>query len=134
MEPHNLETLPAEIRTMIFDRLFEDTPSYLATTHTSIPKQPGITRASRQLRHETLQLFYNVTTFQIYTSGCLCAVRWLAVIGPVNRGYIRNLRICCWLGTKYVINEMERLGVKILQDPEFDTNGVGMYALLTALG
>ncbi|KAK5721187.1 hypothetical protein LTR17_014828 [Elasticomyces elasticus] len=64
--------------------------------------QPAITKVSRQLRRETLAMFYATNSFVVeldrlntdeQTTGKFPAISWLGTIGAVNRAHIKNFTI-----------------------------------------
>ena len=95
--PRFLE-LPAELRNNIYEHAVADHKTQALTR----PQQPAICRASRQLRHESLGLFYFTQTFVISTVGTPQKGgrtivdkdrAWLESIGSRNRGHIRSVML-----------------------------------------
>ncbi|KAK5728332.1 hypothetical protein LTR15_001467 [Elasticomyces elasticus] len=84
--------LPAELRNFIYELAFEDSISMGGI-------QPGIVRACRQTRAESLSLFYNTSCFAFGNSLSLFIAPfdsqvsgWLQAIGQANAGQVRHLR------------------------------------------
>ncbi|TKA66749.1 hypothetical protein B0A55_10238 [Friedmanniomyces simplex] len=85
---------------------FPSTSSSHHALHQSI-LPPPITRASRQLRRETLALFYGGNTFELYLhssenvaisrviNGATC---WLTRMGEEQRGMVREMVLCTRVG------------------------------------
>ena len=95
--------LPAELRNRIYEfAVIESDPIDLIVCcckhcpHMAIVVQPAVTRASRQLREESLPIFYGQNLFlgQAY-EGYVPAkmIRWLRAIGAQNRSHIKNLYV-----------------------------------------
>lgn len=100
----HLLDLPAEIRTRIYFFVF---PSMRASLcHPAESVQPGITRANRQLRVETLATFYHRTVYSCCVEHKLhrkSNLRWLRSIGETNLGNIRSFEIILGYGRIIVI-------------------------------
>lgn len=63
--------------------------------------QPSITRVSRQLRSETLSIFYSENTFVFEIPLGVRGVfsRWINAIGPINASYLTTVRVRFFLRT-----------------------------------
>ncbi|KAF2171982.1 hypothetical protein M409DRAFT_63501 [Zasmidium cellare ATCC 36951] len=96
--PSRLLTLPAEIRTLIFEFALTSSSKptvtfrldpYQLDTYTPAV-QPPLTRVSRQLREETLPIYYELTPFILHSEAPKAddALRWLRC----NEAYLPLLR------------------------------------------
>ncbi|KAK5126969.1 hypothetical protein LTR85_008327 [Meristemomyces frigidus] len=65
-----------------------------------LTRQPNITRVSKQLRAETLPLFYSNNFFVLHLFGHMVPIwhRWLHAIGRRNRRHLTNLWLAFVLG------------------------------------
>ncbi|KAK5732228.1 hypothetical protein LTR17_010674 [Elasticomyces elasticus] len=79
--------------------------------------QPAVTRVSRQLRKETLEMFYGVNhfiveltrleTFEVETIGDHKASQWLEGIGPQHAAFMKAISI------NYSLHALQELGTSI---------------------
>jgi hypothetical protein len=106
VRPLDFMDLPAEIRTTIYEMTFAAMPAHIHNKRPSRP--PGITRASRTLRQESLALFYAHTMFFTKideysepTTGSGGAVEfnfeavraWLSAIGEGNAALVQSFKV-----------------------------------------
>ncbi|KAJ9635226.1 hypothetical protein H2201_003240 [Coniosporium apollinis] len=85
-KPANLlMRLPGELRNEIY-RLVLVKKKTLRVTKDSIPKQPQLTRVSRQIRKEAISIFYRENEFMVHAWGYDISHEhmWLSKIGPEN--------------------------------------------------
>lgn len=110
--PSLLLSLPAEIRSLIFEYVVACpervtfNPDSLQRQYYSIATQPPITRVSRQVRSESLPIYYETNDFVLHTEPPKVddARRWLVC----NAAYLESMRqISLWL--RYVPLPTERV-------------------------
>ncbi|KAK4892303.1 hypothetical protein LTR27_009137 [Elasticomyces elasticus] len=131
VRPLQLMDLPAEIRNRIFE-LAVSSHNVCSEARTTIDlqglrcrgdvykyaaAQPAITRVSRQLRKDTLEMFYNVNqlvieltelyTWRLASVGDHKASRWLEAVGPQQAAFIKAITI------KYSLHALRQLGTSI---------------------
>ncbi|KAK5732233.1 hypothetical protein LTR17_010679 [Elasticomyces elasticus] len=116
VRPLQFLELPREIRNLIYEyavkfygRQGRDTirlgasSSKLLCSDILSAVQPAITRVSRQLRKDTLPMFYNVNNFAVKTldrhapairDGSSQVCRWLRCIGAEKARMIKNFTVC----------------------------------------
>ena len=57
-------------------------------------QHPALTRTCRQIRTESLAIFYELNTFLTDSQYCFCGTQsWIQVIGPQNRSRLKQLYV-----------------------------------------
>ncbi|KAK5687719.1 hypothetical protein LTS10_001859 [Elasticomyces elasticus] len=115
VRPLQFMELPAEIRNRIHEYTVshyqkwtlapgvqDDEIGFTGWSDGHAAVQPAITKVSRQLRGETLQMFYATNRFVLdlediadveLVQGTFSAIKWLMAIGTVNAAHIKDLKL-----------------------------------------
>ena len=111
-----LHLLPPELRDQIYEYIVlkPRTTITMLTNHACVQSevsagQPALSYVNKQLRAETLPLFYSSNTFLAEVSDIYdleIAKQWLAAIGDSNVRHLRRVALCGW--TKMPCGERSR--------------------------
>ncbi|KAK4904195.1 hypothetical protein LTR66_017933 [Elasticomyces elasticus] len=101
-----LFSLPPELRNRIYQYGLRDQLSIGACWH-----QPPITRVNRQMREESLSLFYATTAFVAHQKTDIAG--WLHAIGETNASRIRRIIwYDCYVGREISLRDSEPLSYR----------------------
>ena len=103
--PHPMSrilALPAELRNRIYTYVVASPESLLLYSHwVGVDKQPAVSSVCRQVRNETLGLYYSLNTFQLHIHPNLDVnvfTRWIDAIGPHNARNLQRISIMFHFG------------------------------------
>ncbi|KAF2170637.1 hypothetical protein M409DRAFT_19452 [Zasmidium cellare ATCC 36951] len=98
--------LPQELRDLILAHiLIKPTntitmlPNFTCHANEISALQPPVSQVNRQLRHETLPVFYSANTFTAQLDNAVdldIALAWLTAIGDDNISHLRKIILCGW--------------------------------------
>ena len=123
-QPKGFLDLPQEIRDEIYEYIVVKPTNTITMleNHNCFQNevsagQPAISRVNRQIRAESLPMFYRRNLFMAELSNYLdltIAKSWLESIGDLNAGCIRRLALCGWTKVEASPRAKIRLWIRVL--------------------